>query len=91
MLNQLGNWIEEKFGFSETTKLVLFVIFLLLFVALSVFLFITYLFEFFVVQAYFYGLMKSDSPVKAVWYTVFLLFAYMILKFIFAYFGIQIG
>lgn len=90
MLNYIKNWIDERFAFSDTTNLVFFVVFLLLFVALSVYLFTTYIFEFFIVQAYFYCLMKTDNPVKAVWYTVFILFAYIIFKFILINFGVMI-
>lgn len=83
-------YLDKRFGFSETTKVWLLVLTLIIFVVISFYLFLTYIYEFFIFQAYCYGLMKSDSPVKAAWYTIFILAAYLILKFIFIRFGVLI-
>jgi hypothetical protein len=90
MLEIIRNKLDKKFNFSKTTKLIIFTIILILFSGLSCYLFINYLFEFFIVQAYLYALMKTDNPVKAAWYTLFMFFFYLILKFALIYTGISI-
>ena len=75
--------LNEKLNLSEKTKIILLILLLIIFVAISFYLFLTYIYEFFLFQIYCYALMKSDSPKKAAWYTLFILVAYLILKFSF--------